>query len=773
MKHILQRFQKCIVEEYETPQPPNPGLGPLRDNATCVAGNTCSRASRQAIFNSLQAQANSGDPTDFEAKLRQAILADCFQCEKHSEAHTKQIHCTMDCNGNTSYGFPNPTTMGIGPCFETCKAGVDASGVLQGKPPETQATGGPTVATNRVAVNGVPDPESCDANPDGYFIAPADLLDWTLTVAPSFELWLTGFQPPLESVLPRPSDYTPLSAAEIQQPLRPPASASGQPFYLGSLDIGANEGRLRTDLRDAAHRASPVESLCKAATSFALGNQSDGNAFADLSVTGRRTFAVFRTRPPQESDILGCLQGNAATQGMAAAVLQQAVATALDRAYRVLGTLRAGGWPVACPERAALSPAYIAVSGEDDQPYRPVNVPSAEFPQYDLNVPVLVRGTGRTISVHTRYIIAHTNPPQGDQLTNCASAGRTIPADRVPVLAPNAEVILYIHGMDSRLEEALDLAHALLPLGAQRGRNYTIISVDLPTSGYADNIDHFSVAPLNADGIATGGFLGFGLGFAPNKYNVPLLDFIEDFIVSFVDKLDDQLQKQLKPRIRAVVGGSLGGNMSMRLGRPRPDAPWITNVVPWSPAAIWPSYADDSVKHAGLAVPWYFAGGDPTIGIESPGARRSFFYGTFDWAPTGSGRPQAEFWWRDGWVDSAGKSCKQAHMQLARINLYETYDHNFRLWHWRLGLEQLLFSQQIPKPGTNEPLYLSNTIRMLLMCGIKDTGANLCQNVQDVAPKMELTPGNALFVQNTGHSIHNERPKFLAAQIVSFIEAQR
>lgn len=88
-------------------------------------------------------------------------------------------------------------------------------------------------------------------------------------------------------------------------------------------------------------------------------------------------------------------------------------------------------------------------------------------------------------------------------------------------------------------------------------------------------------------------------------------------------------------------------------------------------------------------------------------------------------------------------------------------------------MEQLLLSHQIPKPGTNEPLYLSNAIRMPLMCGKEDIGGNLCSNVIDVAPKMELTPGYALFVTNTGHSIHNERPNFLASKIVTFIEAQR
>src|SRR5260370_34365039 len=99
--------------------------------------------------------------------------------------------------------------------------------------------------------------------------------------------------------------------------------------------------------------------------------------------------------------------------------------------------------------------------------------------------------------------------------------------------------------------------------------------------------------------------------------------------------------------------------MAFRLGRPRADAPWINTVVPWSPAAIWPSLDDDPVKHAGLAAPWYFAGGDTNYLPETRGARRSFFYGGLDWqrkgaavlvggswtggVPVGGGRPPREY----------------------------------------------------------------------------------------------------------------------------------
>src|ERR1041384_1418208 len=757
LKGLLQKYQGCILERYETKETQN--LAP-RDDATCLAGNKCSLAYRRATFGRLQAQANLGDPTNFETLLESVILNDCFQCQDHHKWHTKHVHCTMDCGGNNGVDILKKGG-GQGACFEGCKAGVDITklvndiindirGLLHGLglvgPDDSQVTGGPSIATNHKIVDPGPD-ENCDPSPKGYYFPRAELLDWTPTSAPPFKQALTNYAPP---PAPTPHQYNP-----------------------GLLqNIGANEGRLRTNLRAAAAKANPIESLCKAAVEFAVGQQAYGNAFADLSVTGRRAFAAFRAHPPQESDILPYLHSNPITRSLAESLLEQAASQALDRAYRVLNVLRAGGWPVAGRSRDPLG--YIAVSGEDDQPHRPVNVPPAEFPQYDLAVSVR-RPNGTPLTVHTRYMIAHTVAPhlrpteraERDRLEPLNRMQRTVPTDPAPALAADAEVILYIHGMDSRLEEALDLTRELRKIGRQNGKNYTVISLDLPTSGYADNLDYNLIAPLNADGYADG---IEGLGFAPNKYNVPVVDFIEDFIVSFVNTLNRSIP--IARHLRAIVGGSLGGNMSMRLGRPRPDAPWITNVVPWSPAAIWPSFADEGTKHAGLAVPWALAGGEPSMLPETAGARRSFFYGGFDWQskaafiiPLGGGKPQAEYWYDDRWP------CKAAQMRLSRIDRYETYNRNFRLWHWRLGMEQLLFSQQIPKPGTNQPLYFSNTIRMLLMCGMDDKGGDLCEHTREVAAKMSYTPGHALFLTRTGHSIHNERPNYLGNRIAEFIES--
>jgi hypothetical protein len=157
LQGLLQKYQKCILEQYENQvgedgDKTNPrALGPLRDSAICVAGNSCTKASRQNMYNSLKAQADRGDPTNFEANLKTAILNDCFQCAKHGEYHTKQMHCALECKGDQSWG-ENPLKFdaGVGPCFEGCKAGVDISklvndivndirGVLQGINPCQQA----------------------------------------------------------------------------------------------------------------------------------------------------------------------------------------------------------------------------------------------------------------------------------------------------------------------------------------------------------------------------------------------------------------------------------------------------------------------------------------------------------------------------------------------------------------------------------------------------------------------------------------------------------
>jgi len=622
---------------------------------------------------------------------------------------------------------------------------VTVPGDAWNHPPAQLQCLGSTVANNEETVRGLPE-EACEADwPSKYVLAPPDMLDWTPLDADTFPIL----------------NHPPPPAARNQY--NTTSSRSGSP---GST-IGANEGRLAAYLRLVAGRKDPEFALCESAKAFA-GNTGKaagvtltrptgpawGNAMADLAVTGHAAFERFRTsKPTLESLRRSCGKLDDTSYNHA-----------LDRAYAVANAIRvrsAGAQPAA--ERRALG--WIAVSGEDDKPYRPVNVPTAPFPQF--NVDVDVRGlAGPVQSIFTRYMIAHARPPAFRQAALLVDGGsRKVQGDLEPTIAADSQVILFIHGMDSRAEEALNLTRALHQLAlAPGGKNWTIIALDLPTSGYTDSIDH------NA----------FGKAGDVTCHHTPVVDFLENFIVKFVDAVDGQTGGHLKSRIRAVVGGSLGGNMSMRLGRRNflPGAQqvsWLHNVVPWSPAAIWPPMTNRGGVMAGCDHGWD-ASFDVAIGwprgmadvSERPNDRRNLFYGGFDYAPPGH-RQQAQYWWRDDW------KCKGADIIGGRVDRHETYDSLFRKWHWRLAAEQLAFSQrqnQGSDPTRGElvdPLFLYNRTRTLLIAGVLDVGGDLGSWTQKTAPLMKNTPGMFRFLDHTGHSLDDERPAWVAKQIVDFL----
>lgn len=620
------------------------------------------------------------------------------------------------------------------------------------QPPARLVCDGKTIATNRQDVT-PPAERACVAPvlaPPDYYIAPKEMLDWSPTPASEiekiikrivfhpdvFEL-LSGFILPTQ---PTPTQYT----SNANQLVKTPAL------------LGSNEGRLRDELREVAAKRDPMAALCQAAKRFATNRPKSatmpsdrelGNAFADLSVTGKATFAAFVHARPDDAK----LKAHAACAGASDA----AIATALDRAYAVANAVRKDHKSA---ERRKLG--WIAVSGEDDQPYRPINVPSTKFQQFDVKVDVPTF----KIPVNSRYTIAHKVAPRLQvPATPLVDGGkRKVLADPRPAIAADAEVILFIHGMDSRVEEAEQLTDALHSLPGRR--NWVVIAFDLPTSGYADNIHHSRIS----------------LPSEVACHNTPLLDFYDEYIVAFVDQLDGQLEGKLKPKIKAVVGGSLGGNLSMRLGR-RPNTPWIKNVVPWSPAGIWPSMIAqrnavaagcdtgwDMLKDRGVDMSLNWSGKDPFFLPENEllGLRRTLFYGGFDWAPVFGlgGPPQAQCWFSDKW------KCKRSVLAAARLDRHETYDKFYRAWHWRLAAEQLAFSHQQHAEGTKTPLYLRNDKRMLLLCGHDDTCGGLCKYTQEVAAKMVNTPGYARFMKQTGHALDNEYPFFIARELDAFLE---
>jgi hypothetical protein len=509
-------------------------------------------------------------------------------------------------------------------------------------------------------------------------------------------------------------------------------------------NIGANEGRLGPELRKAAADADPLQSLRLAAYEFAAGNTDLGQAFADLSVTGHRAFATFRLALPRESFCQAVSSQRPAHLGETD-VLNGCV-TALDRAYRVANFLRTGQRGDTPAEktrkkRERLALGWIAVSGEDDSPHRPVNVPSSDYPQYDIDVIVEApRAVGlKTVTVRTRYVIAQS------QTANPGAA-----------------------------------------------KNLVVISLDLPTSGYSENLNYEVVSPLADIGhpkwtplpvplVVPDGLLYLVPGMPPvmppgfvippgtplpdfqATGETPLLDFIETFIVRFAETLDKKTP--VRNNFKAVMGGSLGGNMTFRLGR-RPGVPWLPKFIVWSPASIWNSLGEggDLLKHFGPRTAWESA--DKANRSPSEGHRAQFF-GSWDKPIVPVIIPMAQ---SDTWT-SVYYPCKKSAVAAGRLDRHETYDPRFLAWRWRLGAEQLLYSHQTNDPATNRPRFMSNTKPMLLACGVEDRVPfnDICPATQRTAPLMTLTPGKALFLDKTGHSLDNERRNYWARQIIEFL----
>jgi pimeloyl-ACP methyl ester carboxylesterase len=546
-------------------------------------------------------------------------------------------------------------------------------------------------------------------------------------------------------------------------------------------------GRLISSLRVAAKQRDAKEILARAAvarysdrhqelTNPEPNSSAIQDALSDLAVTGRAAYASFRALEPVEADL------NALVKSKLAAVypahqavdtdVSDAIKESLERAYKVAWALRG---PVShrSAEREALG--WIAVTAEDDPPDRPVNVGSALFPQYDLTVQIGIT------PVTTRFVVASRQfqdeypvdlkkvPPQTQ-----TSAG-TPPGPSQRAIPPiTGDVVLFIHGHSSSAEEAMPLVGPLLEQSENRGRQATLISLDLPSNGYASMIEHTDIAEMVVSRWNSG---------------YPILDFIEDFVVAVVDELE-ALQPGFQKKIVGVIGGSLGGNMGLRLARRDPAThPWLHSVVSWSPASTWLSWARavidipgkgrfyDLVKHEGVGNTW---GASIEDEVETPFNKSSlnkFFYQQIGTIKTGR-IAQSDHWYSKDWP------CRETAKESSHRAIYEIYNERFRRWHWRVAHEQLIYSHwdsdttdpNIDPDPRNDPAagparYTQIKSRMLLAMAHDDDEMpeKIFSNTQVLADAMTMVEGTTLFVKHTGHSIPTERPVFFAGEILDFL----
>jgi pimeloyl-ACP methyl ester carboxylesterase len=490
---------------------------------------------------------------------------------------------------------------------------------------------------------------------------------------------------------------------------------------------------LRPELRRVAALRDPAVALRHAAEAFeAFDGSGDpetqalARAYADLAVSGGDAYARFAADPPV------AVPGAEAT----------AAARALERAYAVAWALR--GPPAhRAASRAALG--WVAVSPEDDPPARPVNIASSPFPQTDLEVAMTVGGAPRT--VRTRVLRASTEVEAAAAAPPADLVG--VPPDE-PALALPGEgpILVFVHGHASLAEETSTLVEALWRRYRDRGEPATILSMDLPSNAYAERLALEDVGVEEDDAV---------------------LRFLDAFLIAFVDALEAETPGA-SDRIAAILGGSLGGNLVMRLAE-REDLPWVRRIVAWSPASIDVSWSRarlmfpepgrqfvDIVKHEGVRMTR-----DESEQLEDEDGRREYFVGGVT-----SVRRQAGFWYRDGW------DCGERLVTEGLHQLGEVYDDRFRRWHYRLALEQLLFSHvEVPEDGGPRP-FERIAVPFLLIAGERDDAVPMTTYsfVERLAPHLTM-PGETLFLEDTGHAMHSERPALLAEEIDAFLRGTR
>jgi hypothetical protein len=377
-----------------------------------------------------------------------------------------------------------------------------------------------------------------------------------------------------------------------------------------------------------------------------------------------------------------------------------------------------------------------------------VNIAPPPFEQFEI--PVTTHG----LTIQTRFFVASAvedpAPAAVPPLT------RDSPPDPTPRIPDGHRVILFLHGDSSGAEEALGIIPDILATGMAHGTRYAVVSLDLPNNGYSESFAHTKVAPSAATFYSVAG-----------PILTPILDYLEDFVVAFVDALDGITP--VTNRFAGIIGGSLGGNLGLRLGRRAlgPN-PWLSGgIVSWDAASVWEAMVafPFSVAPDRCRTNWESA--------EGPSTRHDHFHEVYDQPATIVGPSQPAMWYRDSWMP-----CKDQHIDASRVARQEIYDANFRQWHWRVSGEQLIYShldRVVRADRSSTPRYELNKVRALLAAGAFDdyAGSEIYSRSRELAAKMVGTPGTSLFLNDTGHSIHFERPHFFAGQMVEFFKLRR
>lgn len=476
-----------------------------------------------------------------------------------------------------------------------------------------------------------------------------------------------------------------------------------------SLVEPRSEKRLVPALREAARTHDAAEILVRASLlAFDGGHPALARAMADLAATGGAASRTLSERPLRVDDVAALASARRSGVASNDRALVEHARRAVERAERVARYLEGdAGYRAALEEQAPELAEWIGVSGEDDAPRKPVNIPFTSHLQRSCIVQV------REHVLRVRYTLDGA-------------------------LDGGAKLLVLLHGHSSKAEENDRLAAALAAKRQDGRPKYCVISPDLPSCGYTTRIDHEAVAPVGAPGA-------------------PMLAFHEEFLEAFVEVVCAELD--LEPKVACIAGGSMGGNLVLRLAEARPS--WVERFAAWSPASVWSSLTGDLIKGLALSSTHKMM-----CAAESDGSRRSYFKEVFATPICLAGRTQPEMWYSDSLV------CRPRHINQAIWDRRELYGPAYRRWHWRLAHEQLVFSH-VQSEGGVAPW---EEIRgpLLLLAGAHDNfmWTHIYERTRDLARRLAGAGvrGSCVLLKSTGHSIHDERPVFLANAIDGFID---
>lgn len=346
-----------------------------------------------------------------------------------------------------------------------------------------------------------------------------------------------------------------------------------------------------------------------------------------------------------------------------------------------------------------------------------------------------------------------------------------------------APVILLLHGHGSSTREFDDLLPEL------EGKA-VVYAFDQPSCGASSEADRQRILKVYG---AVPGFRNYeGLFY--------LRDLINEFALAVIRPRE---QGKTNRRVR-VAGGSLGGNLTLLVAEKRnPKYPWVEAAYCWSPGSSW---APDLKQSLGAQVARGRAQQAWTQVDVDAFLRTTYVENA---VPVGGGFPQPWYWYFDCWGEDDHPECKrqgngacarcthQPALRLANGTLLGGSQNYTKMglkkarsiesallgtaaaarparmaWQWEIAAEQVELShRQLLKGGRRRIEHLQCPTMFMAGCEDRHFPAALFQDTQ-ACYQMALARRNAdpsaarvtaHWFDASGHSLHNERPKQLAA----------